>query len=117
MTKVFIESTEFTKRVSRFLDDEGYAALQRSLMERPDAGTVMPSCGGLRKMRIRDSLRQKGKRGGARIIYLHVPEVDWIFFLDVYDKNEKEDLSTAERKILRHLAEKLKETARRPNKA
>jgi hypothetical protein len=111
MKKVFIESTQFTKTVDRFLDDEAYSALQRAVMQRPDAGKVMSGCGGLRKLRIPDPGRRKGKRGGARIIYLHVPAVDWIFLLDVYDKDEKDDLSKAEKKILRDLAEQFKKQA------
>ena len=50
------------------------SALQRELMNDPESGAVMPGCGGLRKIRIADPGRGKGKRGGARVIYLHVPE-------------------------------------------
>ncbi len=111
MKKTFIESSEFTKEICQLLNDEGYASLQRLLMERPEVGKVMSGCGGLRKLRIPDLRRGKGKRGGARIIYLHVPEANWIFFLDVYDKSEKDDLSAAEKKVLRELAVHFKEEA------
>jgi hypothetical protein len=71
----------------------------------------MPGCGGLRKARIRDARRKKGKRGGARVIYLHVPEVDWIFLLDVYGKDEKEDLTADEKEVLKRLADEFKRSA------
>jgi len=64
MKKTFIESSEFTDWVRRYLDDDVVAALQQSLLEAPDRGAVIPGCGGLRKIRPADPRRGKGKRGG-----------------------------------------------------
>ncbi len=105
MKKTFIESSGFTQRLHEFLDEDAYFAFQNQLMEQPEMGKVIPGCGGLRKVRIADPRRRKGKRGGARVIYLHVPEVDRILLLDIYGKDEKDDLSAAEKKVLRRLAE------------
>jgi hypothetical protein len=83
----------------------------------PEMGVVMPGCGGLRKLRIGDPGRGKGKRGGARVIYLDVPEAGVVFFLDVYGKDEKDDLSPREKKVLKTLAEAYKrEVLRGANK-
>ena len=41
----------------------------------------MPGCGGLRKVRIADPRRGKGKRGGIRVIYLHVPEASVVYLM------------------------------------
>ena len=65
MKATFIETTEFTRSMPGFLPDDAYAALQYLLMKNPDAGAVMPGCGGLRKIRTADARRGKGKRGGA----------------------------------------------------
>ena len=81
------------------------------MMADPDAGEVMPGCGGLRKIRVSDPNRGKGKRGGARVVYLHVPEADWVFLLDGYDKGEKDDLTPAEKKKLVKLVAALKAEA------
>jgi hypothetical protein len=113
MKKTFIESSGFTARLPDFLDEDAYAALQNELLERPETGKVMPGCGGLRKMRFADPRRRKGKRGGVRVIYLHVPETDWIFLLDLYGKDEKDNLSAAEKKVLRQLAAEFKKEALR----
>ncbi len=102
--KTFVETTNFTEWRARFLSSEDYAKLQQELVAIPQRGDVMPGCGGLRKLRIRDPKRQKGKRGGARIIYLHIPEVGQFLMLDVYGKNEKDDLTFAEKKEFRELA-------------
>jgi hypothetical protein len=105
MRKSFIESNEFTNWFKSHLGDEGLLDLQRELLNDPDAGDVMPGCGGLRKLRIADPDRGKGKRGGARVIYLHVPEANVIYLMDVYAKGEQEDLTSDQKKFLRTLAD------------
>jgi mRNA-degrading endonuclease RelE of RelBE toxin-antitoxin system len=109
MSKVFIETTVFTKVRNRFLSEEDYEELQKDLSERPDCGNVMPGCGGLRKLRIADPKRGKGKRSGARLIYLYLPQIEHFLMLDIYGKNEKEDLSANDKKDLRQLAQLFKE--------
>jgi hypothetical protein len=111
MKATFVETPDFTEAVSRVLADRAYATLQHLLMENPDSGSVMPGCGGLRKIRISDRRRGKGKRGGARVIYLHVPQAKRFFMLDIYGKDEKDDLWAHERKKLREFAEDLKADA------
>jgi hypothetical protein len=112
MKAVFIESFEFTEWVTEYLTDEGLAVLQRDLISDPDSGDVMPGCGGLRKLRIADPRRGKGKRGGIRVIYLHVPEANVIYLITVYNKNQKDNLSGDERRLYRQFADLLKQRAR-----
>ena len=112
MRALFVESREFTEWVAEFLPDDTYAALQQVLMDQPDKGNVMAGCGGLRKVRIADPKRGQGKRGGARVIYLYVAEAKWFFMLDIYGKDEKDDLSPAEKKSLAKLVDELKRQAR-----
>jgi hypothetical protein len=108
MKAVFIESREFTEWVSTYLPGDSYANLQQELMDQPDKGTPMPGCGGLRKVRTADPGRGKGKRGGARVIYLYIPEARWFYLLDIYGKDEKDDLSAVEKRVLSRIAEELK---------
>jgi hypothetical protein len=42
---------------------------------------------------------------------LHVPEVDWIFLVDIYSKEEKDDLTEAKKKVLAQLAKLYKAQA------
>ena len=118
--KTFVETSEFSKWQPRFLPGDAYAELQKKLIANPRKGDVMPGCGGLRKLRIADPKRQKGKRGGARVIYLHIPEADQFLMLDIYGKGEKDDLTPAEKKDLRELAREYKrlivEAARKAKK-
>ncbi len=91
--------------VQDYLPDAHYQELQSFLMAAPESGKVIRGCGGLRKVRWRDPRRGKGKRSGLRVIYLHIPEAAQFLMLDVYDKDEAEDLSPEERRFLSHLAE------------
>ena len=111
MSKSFIESSEFTRWVEEYLTDEDLAAIQQVLSADPEKGAVMPGCGGLRKLRISDPRRGKGKRGGARVIYLHVAEADVIFLMDLYGKGEQEDLTASQKRILKGIADDYKAAA------
>ena len=109
---VFIESSNFTGAIVDYLADEDYRELQRLLVLNPHAGRVMPGCGGLRKVRFGDPRRGKGRRGGLRVIYLYLPDQNWIFLLDVYGKDEKDDLTSEEKKAMARLAARIKGAAK-----
>ncbi|HEX3148809.1 MAG TPA: hypothetical protein VHR66_12080 [Gemmataceae bacterium] len=111
MKKYFVETTNFTNWVAELPPewDRDFAALQNRLMNDPEIGKVMKGCGGLRKVRLADSKRKKGKRGGIRVIYLHVPEVDCICMIHAYGKDEKDDLSSEERQVFAEYAERAKQ--------
>lgn len=113
---LFVESVMFTKQVRTFLDDETYREFQNELAGNPEKGSVMQGCGGLRKARVEEPRRGKGKRGGCRIIYLHIPEVNRIDLLAVYSKDQQDDLNDGERKRMTALAERARREAlaRRP---
>ena len=86
----FVEFSHFARNISLLGDDEDYLALQIALMERPDAGAIIPGSGGLRKLRWAGSGR--GKRGGLRLIYYYVTTEGQVLLLHLYAKNEMDDL-------------------------
>jgi hypothetical protein len=100
---IFIESAVFTRQVRDLLTDEEYADLQWHLALNPRAGAVIQNTGGLRK--VRWGRRAGGKRGGTRVIYFYVSSRDQVRLLLIYRKGLKDDLSAAEKKILRLLNE------------
>ena len=111
MRRLFIETREFTAWIRDHLGDAAYGEIQRKLEDTPELGDVMPGCGGLRKLRTADPARGKGKRGGARIIYLDVPQAGRTYMIDAYGKNEKDDLNAREKAMLARLAGMLKQEA------
>jgi hypothetical protein len=100
---VIAETKSFTARIGDLLDDDDYRALQLELVQRPTAGSVIPGSGGLRKLRW--AVAGRGKRGGARVIYFWHPESARILMLFAYAKNEREDLTIAQRQALRKVVE------------
>lgn len=67
----------------------------------PKAGEIVPETGGVRK--VRWALQGRGKRGGARVIYYYHNERLPVFLLAAYSKNEKANLSKAERNTIKRL--------------
>lgn len=100
---VIVETSIFTRQVQVLLSDEEYRQLQMALVLHPDMGTVIPGSGGLRKTRW--SLAGRGKRGGVRIIYYWAVVNDKILMLFMYAKNEQDDLTPEQLKVLRRLIE------------
>lgn len=100
---LIVETPIFTKRLREVLDDDQYRLLQISLTASPDAGQVIRGSGGLRKLRWSGSGR--GKRGGARLIYRWFPEYDKLLMVFVFLKNEREDLTAQQVRLLRGLVE------------
>jgi mRNA-degrading endonuclease RelE of RelBE toxin-antitoxin system len=105
-----IEHNAFATRWFRRADEKQLGELRKLLTENPDLGKPIPGCGVLRKLRIADPGRGKGKRGGMRVIYLHTSEAKRIRLLVVYGKGEKEDLSASELKAVCEAARKLRES-------
>jgi mRNA-degrading endonuclease RelE of RelBE toxin-antitoxin system len=97
----FIETPIFTREVRSFFQDEEYRALQLALLLRPEQGVIIPDTGGLRKLRW--GLKGKGKRGGCRVIYYWDEKHETFYMLLVYPKNRQEDLTPAQRRMLRKL--------------
>jgi hypothetical protein len=98
---VFFETPVFSRLLPDYLDDEGYRALQRTLLASPDVGDVMPGTGGFRKLRWEDARRGKGRRGGLRIIYYLLTADCQVWFFTIYDKDEAADLSGDEKHALK----------------
>ena len=80
------------------MSDDEYKLLQEWLVNRPAAGPVIQSTGGLRKLRWK--LAGRGKSGGVRIIYYWVSADDQIYMLYAYPENEQEELTAEQKKLL-----------------
>ena len=109
MTRTFIEVPTFTKKwYALGLTNDDLIALQDEILKNPKAaGDVIPGTGGLRKIRI--SYHGHGKRGGARVIFVDIDVKETIYLINVYAKNEKDDLTEAEKKAFKSLVEILED--------
>ena len=77
----------------------------RCLLVSPDCGDVMRGTGGVRKVRF--AVAGRGKSGGARVVYFFRNEDMPVFLLTVFAKNEKGNLSEAERNAMAKVAESI----------
>ena len=102
MTRAFIELPLFQKKWKAMgLDDKDLKRLQEELILDPKVGEVMQGTGGIRKMRF--AFEKRGKSGSVRIIYVDFEVYEKIYLITAYPKNEKDNLSQAERNELRQM--------------
>ena len=77
-------------------------------MQSPKAGDVIRGGGGLRKLRW--LAQERGKRGGARVIYYFRDTKDQIYLIYGYVKSEREDLTPDQVRTLAKLMNEMKES-------
>ena len=114
MTRVFVELPSFQSTWKALgLTDADLQKLQEELLANPQVGKVMRGTGGVRKMRF--ALEHRGKSGSVRIIYVDFIIHEKLYLLTAYSKNEKDNLTKAERNELKKLVDILEaELDRRP---
>ncbi|MCJ7601107.1 MAG: type II toxin-antitoxin system RelE/ParE family toxin [Desulfobulbaceae bacterium] len=100
---VIVETPIFTKQLLSTLSDDEYRLFQNMLLERPDAGKVIPGSGGLRKLRW--AAEGRGKRGGLRVIYYWFTAGGIIMLLFIYPKNMQDNLTPDQLKQLKKVVE------------
>lgn len=108
MKRDIIQTKKFSKSVDNLLkkgqlSQEDFNDFIKKLAEYPEAGDVMVGTGGVRKIRLKSS--SKGKRGGFRVCYFYFQIKEKIYLFALYAKNEKADLTTDEKKILKEYAD------------
>ena len=101
---VIIETTLFTRRITELMSDDEYSELQEALLKRPGMGSIITGTGGLRKVRWR--LEGRGKSGGIRVIYYWVVSDEQLYMLYGYPKNEQENLTAEQKKLLKQIVER-----------
>jgi hypothetical protein len=105
MSLLFIEASHFTDRVQELRAESRFWKLQALLAKNPESGALIQGAGGFRKIRM--GLPGRGSRGGCRIIYLHAKSAARIYFVYLYPKNEEIDLSAAQKKQLKQIANEI----------
>jgi hypothetical protein len=108
MNRLFKETPTFTKKVESIGDESLLRTIQDAILEDPNAGSTVAGTGGLKKFRVPDPSRGKGKRGGLRVIYLDLVDREVTYLLYLYGKDEAEDLTTNEKKALKTLVTSIK---------
>ena len=94
-----VETARFLADASHLLSESDRAELVAYIGSNSEAGVMISETGGVRKLRW--ALSGRGKRGGARVIYYFHSARMPVFLLTMYGKNERADLSAAEKREMR----------------
>lgn len=88
----------YLRRVNKLFSEEQLIHIDSIITKNPKIGVIMQGTGGLRKMRV--SLDNRGKSGGARVIYYYWQEGMSAFLFSAYAKNAQEELPEKDKKDL-----------------
>lgn len=106
MEREFIYLNNFTKKWNDCeLTDNELQELETHLLKNPDSGDTMKGTGGLRK--VRWALPHKGKRGSIRVLYIDIVIAEKIYMIDLFTKNEKDNLTDNEKNEVKKLVKTL----------
>lgn len=106
MTKTFIQTNEFSKNWEELgFDDEDLRKLELEIMKNPQIGPIVRGTGKLRKMRF--SFPDRGKSGSVRVCYVDFVIQEAIYFVTVYSKKEKDNLTQTERNNIKKMIQLL----------
>jgi hypothetical protein len=100
-----VETPGFLRDAAAALTSEERGEVLSFLAANPEAGDIIPETGGGRKLRWR--AQGRGKRGGVRVIYYYYNESVPLFLLNVFAKNDKANLTKAERNEMKTLLPRL----------
>lgn len=95
------ETPEYIRRADKLLSDDERRDVLQYLAAHPRAGDLMEGTGGVRKLRWARGGR--GKSGGVRVIYYFHSDAMPLYLLTLFAKNERANLSKAERNELAEL--------------
>jgi len=104
----FVETSIFTKRFGALRLHDSLLELQSDLVEDPTRWPVIAGLRGARKGRIGDKQSSKGKRGSYRYVYLYLHHISRVYLLFVFEKNEQDNLSEEQRRVIAKLCEILR---------
>lgn len=114
ITRTFIQTHEFARQWEKLgFDDEDLRRLELMIMKNPDIGVVMQGTGGLKKMRF--AFEGRGKSGSSRVCYVDFISFETVYLVTIFGKNEKSNLTKAERNEVKKMLDFLREEARRHN--
>ena len=103
-----VETNAFMAAAKGRMAPEEVDRLIDLLAREPESGVVLRETGGVRKLRF--AVQGAGKSGGVRVVYYFCNELMPVFLLTVFAKNEKENLSKAERNALAAGAQRLRDS-------
>ena len=107
MTRMFISTKEFDKLWDNLgLTDEDLRELEKYILKNPNVGNIIEGTGGA--VKIRFALPNRGKSGGIRVIFVDILRKERIHLLLCYPKGKQDNLTDAQKKLIKSLIKSLK---------
>lgn len=97
------EVPEYIRQAEKLLTEAERQDVLNYLAAHPKDGDLIQGTGGIRKLRWGRGGR--GKSGGVRVIYYYHSDVMPLYLLTLFPKNERDNLSKAERNELAKLVD------------
>lgn len=101
-----IETGQFIKKTKQIMSQVEKDDLIDTIARDPEAGEVIPKTGGVRKLRM--AREGQGKSGSFRVIHYYYDSKNPVFLFTVYGKNEKANLTDAEKNALYTIVQQIK---------
>ncbi len=98
-----VEMPEFIRCAKQLgISNDQRESIINMIASNPDLGDEIVGTGGMRKLRV--ASKGKGKSGGYRVITffsgINIP----VFMITIYAKNQKDNLTAKEKKVLKTLS-------------
>ena len=100
-----VRSSRYERAAAKLFRASVQQEMEELIAAEPERHPVIAGTGGFRKARWRRP--GGGKSGGVRVIYFFMVRPDLVFLADIYAKNEKENLTHAERNHLQKIASEI----------
>lgn len=101
-----IETGQFAGKARKIMTLAEKDDLIDTVARNPEAGDIIPGTGGVRKLRV--AREGQGKSGSYRVIYYYYNKDSPVLLFSVYGKNEKANLTAAEKNALYDVIQQIK---------
>ena len=102
-----VETEHYLGKARKILSEKQRDEVVTIVAQKPETGEVMQGTGGVYKFRYA-SQESKGKSGGARIIHLPLVTRSKVYLLDIFEKNDKVNLTKSERNEMAKIVKVMK---------
>ena len=112
MKRTFIYTGIFTRIFDKLVKEgklleADFEQFENDLLQDTTQGNVIPGMAGLRKVRLKSA--NGGKRGGFRVDYLDFPGAELTYYVVIYPKNVKDDLTSEEKAAILKMIKLIKD--------
>lgn len=98
---------QFMRLAQKAMSDEKLQELIDWLVRNPNAGVIISRTGGIRKLRWQTGKDNKGKSGGARVLYYYAKNSFVILLITLYRKSDQENIDAGEKTYLKKILPEL----------